>query len=471
MIIRRLKALAAVALCCWLPAGISCQAPGRQESAVKNPPSPEAARPPYEEFLAGARELNRRILNLDTHVDIPWDFATEELDPGVRQEKLQVDLVKMAEGDLDAVFFIGWARQGPLTAEGYSRARDQVAHSFEAIHRLCEQMYPGRIELAVSPAEVERITGAGKLAAVIGLENGYPLGTDLSMVETYYGLGVRYITLCHVGHNQICDSANPPFGEQPDDAGLDEAGKQLLSWVYGVDFYSDASPEPLHGGLSGFGRQVVAEMNRLGIMVDVSHLAAGSVLDVVEASSAPVIASHSCCRALCNITRNLDDRCLRAIKESGGCIQVTAVPGFVKLPVEQLEAVSALLDSLGATEMDFPSLFAMYNENRPAYDSLVQRSSEGFKRIEMQSVRPDVSDLVDHLDYLVEVVGIDHVGIGSDFGGGGGVRGFNSAAEAVNVTAELLRRGYTEEDIARIWGGNLLRVWREVGQAAEVKDL
>ena len=305
------------------------------------------------------------------------------------------------------------------------------------------------------------------LVAVIGLENGYPVGGDLSWIKTCYELGVRYITLCHVGHNQICDSANHPLKLRPENVALDEPGEQLLRWIYGLDFLSPIPPEPKHEGLSEFGKRLVAEMSRLGIVVDVSHLAASSVEDVLEVSRAPVIASHSSCRALCDITRNIDDERLKAIKENGGCVQITAVPGFVKFPREQREAILRLIERLGVTEMGYAELFEMYNQNRAAYDELMERSQEEFAKIFEQFPPPDVTDFVDHIDHAVKLIGIDHVGIGSDFGGGGGVQGFSNAAEAVNVTAELLRRGYSEEDIAKIWGGNLLRVWRAVEEVAE----
>jgi membrane dipeptidase len=460
MITKKFSPILFVALCCLLPAGFFCKAPIQNDGTGQETKGWQAD----ETLLARARDINRRTILLDSHVDIPWDFATEKLDPGTRNDKLQVDLVKMREGGLDGVFFIGWARQGPLTDEDYNQARQQVMHSFEAIHRLCEQMYPESIELAYSPDDILRIAAEGKLVAVIGLENGYPLGRDISMVRTYHDLGVRYITLCHAGHNQICDSANPLMKVRPEDVKLDQPGEKILSWTYGLDFYSSNPPEPEHGGLSELGRQLVAEMNRLGIMVDVSHLATSSVLEAITVSKAPVIASHSCCKALCDISRNLDDRCIEAIKKNGGCVQITAVPGFVKFPRQQREAIRKLIESLGVKEMGYRGLAELYKKDRPAYDKLIERSQAGFENIQQRFPEPDVADLADHIEHVVKLAGIDHVGIGSDFGGGGGVRGFRNAADAVNITAELLRRGYSEEDIAKIWSGNLLRVWREAGR-------
>ncbi len=277
---------------------------------------------------------------------------------------------------------------------------------------------------------------------------------------------MRYITLCHNGHNQICDSANPPNKPQPEEGKLDEAGNRLLMVLQQLENASISSLEPEHGGLSEFGKQVVAQMNRLGIIVDVSHLGAASVRDVLEVTQAPVIASHSSCRALCDRTRNLDDQQLEAIKRNDGCVQITAVWGFLKLPREKVQAVDDLFERLGIREITHLELVEMFNRKPSAYRELMEGFQAGWKKILERFPQPDVADFVDHIDHAVKLIGIDHVGIGSDFDGGGGVRGFNSAAEAANVTAELLRRGYSEEDIAKIWGGNLLRIWREVEKVA-----
>jgi len=416
-----------------------------------------------DDYLTLAREIHQRHCILDSHVDIPWNFATEQVDPGISNDSLQVDLVKMRQGGLNCVFFIGFSSQGPLTPEGYEKARKEAMNGIEAVHRLCEQMYPEQIELAASPDEVARITSAGKLTAVIGMENGYPIGTDLSLVRSYYDLGVRYITLCHMGHNDICDSANPGHKPHPEGERLDPLGERLFGLLsYLETLYTPIPPEPKHNGLSRFGERVVAEMNRLGIIVDISHASEGTFWDVIKISKAPVIASHSSCRALCDITRNLDDRQLRALKENGGCIQVTTVPGFVRFPQAQHEAYQAMIEKVGLTGLDYTDILAMYKENQQAYKELLERCQTEFRSIAKQFPPADVADFVDHIDHVVKLVGIDHVGIGSDFGGGGGVVGFKDASEAVNVTAELLRRGYSEEEIAKIWGGNLLRVWYAV---------
>jgi membrane dipeptidase len=384
-----------------------------------------------QEILATATEIHQRIITIDTHDDIPFNFATEEVDPGVRGDR-QVDLPKMTEGGLDAGFFVVYVGQTERTSENYERAKADAMTKFNAIHRMANGMHPDKIELAYAADDVERIHDSGKLVAAIGIENGYAIGKDLSLLKRYHDLGARYITLAHGGHNDISDSSTPR-----ENLGDEEAE---------------------HDGISAFGEEVIAEMNRLGIMVDVSHISKSAMLDVVRLSRAPVIASHSSARALADTPRNLDDEQLLALKENGGVMQTVALDGFVKRdPPEKTEAVEAVREEFGIT--CFAALRDLSDEQREAYDERIAALDETWPR-------PNVSDFVDHIDYAVELIGIDHVGISSDFDGGGGVVGWDDASETLNVTAELVRRGYTEEEIAKLWGGNLLRVWREVEQTA-----
>lgn len=336
-----------------------------------------------ERLRSAAQQIHELALTLDSHVDIAGPhYATAELDPGVDNPRLKCDLAKMAAGRVDGVFLAAFVGQRACDADGYRQARQAAVEKIAAIRRLATAMYPDRCALATSPDDVARICAAGRRAIMIGIENGYALGTDLSSVGEFHDLGVRYITLCHNGHNQLCDSCNP--------------SRKL------------ADGPARHGGLSPLGRQVVAEMNRLGMMIDLSHAAASSFRDAVALSGAPVIASHSGCAAVHNHPRNLDDEQLKMLAAKGGVIQIVALGAF-----------------LG-----------------PAPAGLKQ--------------------FADHVDHAVRVAGVDHVGIGSDFDGGGGIPGFNNHAEALNVTVELLRRGYTAEAVTKIWGGNLLRVWRAV---------
>jgi membrane dipeptidase len=329
--------------------------------------------------------IHRASLPLDTHVDIPFDFATDAVDP--KSGDLQVNLDTMQAGGLDAAFFIVYVGQTARTPENYAQAQIDAMTKFNAIHRMTDELYPDIIGLATSPDDVERLVASGKLAAAIGIENGYVIGTDLDLLDRYYDLGARYMTLVHNGHNDIADSAQPNerLGDGPTE----------------------------HGGVSDFGAQVIRRMNELGIMVDVSHASKESALEAMELSDAPVIASHSAVRALTDHVRNMDDETLLRLRDDGGVIQIVAFDSYIG-------------DGEGST----------------------------------------VADLVDHIDYAVKLIGIDHVGISSDFGGGGGIVGWNGALETPDVTAELVARGYSAEQIEQIWSGNLLRVWREVERLA-----
>lgn len=387
--------------------------------------------PVQEDPLERARAIHGRVLTLDTHVDIPFEFASDSVDPGVRGP-FRVDLPKMAEGGLDGVFWIVYVRQTKARDDSANAAAKRAAMvKFEAIHRAVEEMYPDRIELAYSAADVVRIHAAGKRVAVIGIENGFVIGRDFSLVDRFHELGARYITLAHGGHNDICDSATP------------------RTW-------DENAAE--HGGVSPFGEQVIARMNRVGIMVDVSHISKQSMLDAVRLSRAPVIASHSGARALADHPRNLDDEQLLALRDCGGVLQTVAFGGYVKVdPPEKSAARRALRESHGiGAERQLHSLNVM---ERADYDARLATIDRAWPP-------PNVSDLVDHIDYAVDLIGIDHVGISSDFDGGGGVDGWADASETLNVTIELVRRGYDEEKIRKLWGGNLLRVWRETEKVA-----
>ncbi|HEX7049497.1 MAG TPA: membrane dipeptidase, partial [Longimicrobiales bacterium] len=248
-------------------------------------------------LIARAREIHERVLSIDTHDDIPFDFATAEVNPCERLDR-QVDIPKMVEGGLDVAFFSVYVGQTERTPENYAKAKADAMTKFEAIHRMAEALCPEAIEIAYTAADVERIHASGKRVAAIGIENGFVIGKDLSLLETYHELGARYITLAHGGHNDIADSATP---------------RERLG---------DGPAE--HNGLSAFGERVVAEMNRLGILVDVSHISKAAMLEATRLSRAPVIASHSSTRALADHPRNMDDEQLRVLAEHGGVIQVVA---------------------------------------------------------------------------------------------------------------------------------------------------
>jgi len=377
-----------------------------------------------EQITSRAKVIHKKALTLDTHVDIlSAKYATKEHDPGIDNPKLKCDLVKMNKGGMDGVFLAVYVGQKKRDAEGYKHAYESAMGQFEAIHRLTEKMYPDRCELATSPGDVERIAKTGKRVIIIGMENGFAIGKDVSNVERFYNLGARYITLSHNGHNDICDSCNPR--------------KKL------------GDKETEHNGLSEFGKKVVTEMNRLGIIADASHISVNSFYDLIKVSKAPIIASHSGCRALADHSRNLDDEQLKALAKNGGVIQIVAVGGFLRLvSSERRKARSDLKEKLDEGKIE--------NE----------QFLEEMKEIDAKYPSASLSDFVDHIDHAVKVAGIEHVGIGTDFDGGGGVPGFNDHSQALNVTIELVRRGYSGEDISKIWGANLLRVWREVEKVA-----
>ncbi len=404
---------------------VACRPTDSTEASAADTAESEA------ELVERARGIHDRVLTLDTHVDIPSNYATEEVDPGVRGD-FKVDLPKMEEGGLNAAFFIVYVGQTARTPENYEKAKRDAMTKFNAIHRMADDMYPDRIEFAYTADDVVRIYESGKLVATIGIENGYVIGKDLSLLEKYHELGARYITLAHGGHNDIADSSTPR------------------------ENFGDAESE--HDGVSGFGEEVIAEMNRLGIMVDVSHISKAAMLDAVRLSKAPAIASHSSTKALADHPRNMDDEQLRALAENGGVMQTVALGSYVNNPPEKRAAMDELFAEFGISSMG--SLSELSDEKRA---ELIASRAE----LDEQWPPATVQDFVDHIDHAVEIMGADHVGISSDFDGGGGIEGWNDASETFNVTLELVRRGYAEEQIAQFWSGNLLRVWREVERVAQ----
>jgi membrane dipeptidase len=395
---------------------------------------------PEEELKAMAKGIHARALTMDTHDDISVNFASNGDDEASPENRRQVSLAKMKKGGLDAEFFAVFTPVGDRSQASYDNAYRTANALFDAIHRLPVR-YADLIELAYTPEDVIRIHAGGKLAACIGVEDGYPIQNDLARVKEFYDKGARYITLTHSGHNQICDSSTPP----------------------------EDQPAEEYGGLSEFGKKVVQEMNRLGIMVDVSHTSKNATLAAAALSKAPIIASHSGASAVNENARNLDDESLLAIKKNGGVVQVVAVAEYVKTRVDSPERLA----SLDSVRKEFGIPEGRGTEARKAMQSLSQEERTRYRAklrdVDAKYPRTPVTvqEMVDHIDHIVNVIGIDHVGIGADFDGGGGVTGFNDASEASNITLELVRRGYTEEEIDKIWGGNLLRVWKEVERVAK----
>ena len=418
--------------------------------AVTLAPSPAPAQATADAALVQkARAIHDRVIALDTHDDINPENFTRQKNYTQRLDT-QVNIPKMKEGGLDAAFFIVYVGQGPLTPEGYDSAYKQAVAKFEAVHHLTKEIAPDQIELALTAADVPRIAKAGKKVALIGIENAYSLGTDIKRVKEFYDRGGRYMSLAHNGHSQFADS---------------NTGERDGKW--------------LHNGLSEMGRQVIAEMNRWGVMVDLSHPSKAANMQALALSKAPVIASHSAARALADVSRNMDDEQLEALKKNGGVIQTVAFASYVKVAKpdspERAAAIAALRKEFGLPAPGGGAgaggggggggrggLNALSVERRAQYSA---RMAEIDKKTPGDP-RATVADFVNHIDYLVKKIGIDHVGISSDFDGGGGVTGWNGAEETFNVTLELVRRGYTEEQIGKLWSGNLLRVMAEVEKVA-----
>ncbi len=382
---------------------------------------PLAAQATDAALVARAQAIHARVLTIDTHID----FEPAHFTPAcnyTRRLVTQANLPKMRAGELDVAFFVVQVPQGPLTPAGYADAYSKAVAKFDAVHRLTEQLAPKEIQLALTPADVSRIAQSGRAVAVIGIENGYPVGTDISRVREFYQRGARYMGLAHTGHNQLADSHS-----------------------------GEATKDAPNAGLSDLGRDVIAEMNRVGMMVDLSHLSRTAAMQAIALSKAPVIASHSAVRALVDHNRNLDDEQLMAVKKNGGVVQVVAYAGYLRA---------------GARSGRAPI------RNAVAAGTLAPCPIEAAaaKPLSVEG-RPGVKELVDHVDYVAKLIGVDHAGISSDFDGGGGIEGWDSAADTLNVTIELVRRGYSEADIVKLWGRNLLRVWAEAERLATQRDV
>lgn len=400
-----------------------------------------------EKLVAKAKKIHERVITIDTHNDINVNNFTH--DHNYTQDlDTQVNLPKMDKGDLDVSWLIVYTGQGDLDDEAYKKAYENAISKFEAIHRLTEEIAPDKIGLATTSKEVRKLVKQGKKVAMIGVENGYPIGTDIKNVEKFYDMGARYMSLAHNGHSQLSDSNT-----------------------------GEADGEWLNNGLSDLGKEVIKEMNRLGIMIDVSHPSKEAIKQMFELSEAPLIASHSSARALCDHSRNLDDELLALFDKHGGVIQTVAFSSYVN--TEKHEAFNAAktkvyeakAKQLGFEILSWGEVRELEEDEREAYianyKKLVADAENEVDAIKETISPVDVSDFVDHIDYLVEKVGIDQVGISSDFDGGGGIDGWNDASESFNVTLELVKRGYTEKEIAKLWGENLLRVLDEVEAVAK----
>ncbi|MFH1120494.1 MAG: dipeptidase [Bacteroidota bacterium] len=374
-----------------------------------------------------AARIHAQALTIDSHNDTPMWFVDSTFNFGINHKGMphsnRVDLPRMEMGKLDAAFFAVFVGQGERTRSGNEKALAQALKTFDAINRNILLNYK-KAAFATLASDARLHEKEGKRAVFIGLENGYPVGSDISNVRKFYELGARYITLCHTRNNDICDSS------------------------------TDTTE---HNGITDFGKQLIAEMNHLGMMIDVSHVSDKSFSDALELSKTPVIASHSCSRAMCDNPRNLSDDMLRALAEKGGVIQMCILSSYVKTS-----------PSNPARDSAQKALREKYNGFNNLSEAEMTEARHAWYEIDEKypQILATVSDVVDHIDHIVKVAGIRHVGIGTDFDGGGAVSGCEDVSEMGNITMELVRRGYSGREIRLIWGKNLLRVMKEVEKYA-----
>jgi len=386
------------------------------------------------ELRRHAREIHDRVVTMDTHVDTPVTFMTP-LNPKRGSEDKLMSWQQMVDGGMDGAVFAAFVSNLSRSKEDYRKSFEDVAGQIETVRRVTLEEMPEKIGLALHPEDVPRILAEGKKFAVIGIENGYPVGENIGNIETFYDLGVRYITLTHIEHNQLSDSTTMEHGAEPE-----------------------------HGGLSRLGIEAVAEMNRLGMIIDITHVSMKAMMDALEHTRAPVLASHSCVRAVYDHARNIGDEQLLALKENGGVVSLVGLSLFVREdgPGRAAE-LQRLRESQGFPTDLFEFLEAFYEADASAREAYM----EVMAVIDAEYPPAGVRDLIDHVDHAVNLIGIDHVAFSADFFlDAFTIDGWENAGMAPNLTLELVRRGYTEEDIAKIWSGNFLRVWREVEEVA-----
>lgn len=397
-----------------------------------------------------AEALQERIVSFDSHITVPMKFGSEGNEAD-KDGSGQFDLVKAGRGRLSgaALTVFGWPEiwNGPNaphrpTAGFVEEARMQQEVRYKIITGLVRD-FPHQVGIAYTPEDMRRLHGEGKFAIFISMLNAYPLGDDLTQLDLWTARGMRMFGFSYVGNNSWADSSRP------------------------LPFFND-SPDAL-GGLSDIGQQAVRRLNDLGVIIDVSQMSSKALEQVARLSRTPLVASHSAPRALVDIPRNLSDEEMQLIKQSGGVVQIVAFPAYLR-PLS--ERTLGKLNDL-RKEFDLPPLPNLAMALMPGDPIITVWPEQRFGAyagklyaILEEEPKATVKDFVNAIDYAVKKIGIDHVGISSDFNDGGGVKGFNDVGEIRNVTAELIERGYAEADIAKLWGGNFLRVWGEVQAAA-----
>lgn len=370
-----------------------------------------------------AMKIHQEAIVIDTHCDTPMVMLDRGLDIGQKSDKNDLDIIRMKEGGLDAIFFAAFVANDLDQKNPAKKALEMI----DEIYRQVEK-YPDLAKMAFSSQDIRDIHRQGKRAILIGIENGGPLEGSLRLLRDYYRLGVRYITLTHNDNNDICDSAT--------------------------------AKTPKWNGVSPFGKEVIKEMNRLGMLIDVSHISDKAFQDVLEVSEAPVFASHSSTRSICNAERNLNDDMIRALAKKGGVIQITFCSFFVdqdyKNKAEENDKI---------IEPEMKKLKEKYKDNSDAFwnEAIVL-----WKKVAPPA--PKIEKLIDHIDHVVKLVGVDYVGLGSDYDGAGSYpEGMENVTGFPLITYHLLKRGYSEEDIKKILGGNFLRVFDKVIQISQSK--
>jgi len=449
--LRSLKLFTTIAFLAALITACSEDAAPTQSAAPAAESVASATVETEQQLVERALGIHERVITLDTHADINTSNFTPEINY-TSDLDTQVNLPKMEQGGLDVAWFIVYTGQSTLDTQGYAAAYANAIDKFDAIHRLAEEIAPELIEIAYTSDDVRRIVAQGKKVAMIGIENAYPVGLDMANIKDFQERGGRYMSLAHNGHSQFSDS---------------NTGERDNIW--------------LHDGLSEMGREAVAEMNKWGIMIDVSHPSKEAIMQMLDLTRAPLVASHSSARAMSEHSRNLDDEQLLRIKENGGVVQTVAFSSYLnaeknaQYSAARNRLIAEIAATMGVEVLSFPEVGALSEIERTSYRGLMDEvNALAAPRMEAEvnaiAAPVDVADLVNHIDYMVELIGLEHVGISSDFDGGGGISGWNNAAETANVTIELVRRGYTEEQVGLLWSGNLLRVLDEVQRiAAEIQ--
>jgi membrane dipeptidase len=373
---------------------------------------------------ARVERLLRRAVVLDLHDDTTQMMVDDGYDLTQRHDYGQVDVPRMRQGHVTGVFLSIWTDAvGYTPPESIRRALEQI----DAVRRAVAQ-HPAELALAGTADQILAAKKRGQIAILMGVEGGHMIDSDLAVLRTYFELGARYMTLTHTENTPWADTSSHP---------------------------------PAHNGLTDFGRQVVREMNRLGMMVDISHVSDKTFYDAVETSAAPVIASHSSCRALADVPRNMTDDMLRALAKNGGVVHINYFEGFLDRGfMDRLDALKDDQAQQDALEGQAPKF-----GDRSQLDSAVRAINA--QRIAKLGRLP-LSRLLDHFDHAIKIAGVDHVGLGSDFDGADDLfpEGMEDMSKIPNLVRGLMERGYSEEDILKILGGNTLRVMREVEQAS-----